>query len=385
MDDIEQKLYHDLNLKIEIPEKCEKAIKEGLYKKKKHYSWMKIITTACASLMLTAGVVFAGTKVVEKIFKEPEKVVGFYSDENNNEGVTTENNNIMTEEEAKEKMKEILTRFGKEIEPIKEIELTSNPNDYEQTWYMELDNGTDDNDSIEINAQRGNSFSVLFSNVLNEDVVNYRISEDEVEKTAREICKKYGFDTEKYNKANIVSNSNKAEDSYLWYVDFYKEYDGIVNPYESIDIAFIPEINAIYSFRIEDLEYENNPQKITGEQAKQTVIEAEQKINTGYNIKNISVDLDIAKTNGDAYKRMTDYKQYYNEKHTENYPKENVVNYRTESRVRKVWKVTVEYDIPEDAGMTDTSYKPFDRYYTYYVDATTGEIIGGRLSYYIMN
>ena len=41
MDDIEKKLYHDLNLKTEIPDECEKIIKEALNKRKKHYSWAK--------------------------------------------------------------------------------------------------------------------------------------------------------------------------------------------------------------------------------------------------------------------------------------------------------------------------------------------------------
>lgn len=388
MDDLDIKLFHDLrNSDIEVPIKCSEVIKNSInnfnnekIRRKTTFSLAKIAIVSCASLTLATGVVFAGVKVVKKIFKEPEKVIGFYSNENKNEVAIDGNDNIMTEEEAKEKMKEILTKFGKKIEPIKKIELTSNPNDYELSWYMELDNGTDNNDTITINAKRDNSFSVLFSNVLNENAVNYRINEDNVEKTARDICKKYGYDTEKYNKVNIVSNSDKAENSYLWYVNFYKEYDGIVNPYERINISFIPEKNEVYSFEIEDLEYENNSQEITKEQAKQTVIEAERKINTEYNIKNINVDLDIAKANGDAYKRITDFKQYYNEKHTENYPVENIINYRTESRVRKVWKVTVEYDISKYAGKTDTTYKSFDRYYIYYVDATTGEIIGGRMA-----
>ena len=64
MDDIERKLYHDLSLKTEIPEKCEEIIKNGLNKKKKHYSWAKIIVVSCASFMITAGVVYAGTKVI---------------------------------------------------------------------------------------------------------------------------------------------------------------------------------------------------------------------------------------------------------------------------------------------------------------------------------
>ena len=47
--------------------------------------------------------------------------------------------------------------------------------------------------------------------------------------------------------------------------------------------------------------------------------------------------------------------------------KEGAVFYRTEERVRKVWRVIIEYDVSETKSPLDA--------YTYYVDATTGEII----------
>ena len=108
MDDIEKRLYHDLNIQMEIPEKCDEVIKEALKPKKKHYSWIKIATTACASLMITAGGVFAGTKVVETIWKKPDKVVG------NIESTITEEDmiGIMSEEEARNKANGILEKFG---------------------------------------------------------------------------------------------------------------------------------------------------------------------------------------------------------------------------------------------------------------------------------
>ena len=383
MDDLDRKLFHDLSSEIEVPSGCSNVIKESIKginnKRKKNISFSKIDITSCASLLLGTSIVYAGTKVYEHIFKEPEKIVGFYSEDNKNEILYSENDSIMSEAEAKEKANQILKKFGDTIGEIKTIELTCNPNDYDLIWHIELDNGTNNNNIIEINAERENSFALLFEDRLNENVINYSMAENEVEKTARELCKKYGYDTEKYNKVNIVSNSDTAENSYLWYVDFYKEYDGIINPYETISITFIPEINQIYSFRVEDLQYENNSIEITEEQAKQTVIEAEEKIETNYSIKNISVNLGIEKTNGDAYKRLTDYKQYYDEKHTENYPLENKINYRTESRIRKVFIVTVEYNVQNSTDMLD-ALELSDKYYMYYIDATTGEIIGGRMS-----
>ena len=99
-------------------------------------------------------------------------------------------------------------------------------------------------------------------------------------------------------------------------------------------------------------------------------------INVGSKIKNINSNLAIEKMNGDAYKRITNYNQYYKEKHEREYPLKNIVSYRTENIVRKIWKVTIEYDIPKILD-SNSEYNHFDRYYNYFVDATTGEIIGG--------
>src|SRR5699024_1704978 len=130
---------------------------------------------------------------------------------------------------------------------------------------------------------------------------------------------------------------NTEEDSYLWYIDFYKEYNGIINPYERISVGYVPEINEIYYFVVCDSKYENNSLEITEEQAKQIALEAEQKIDTGYKIKSVKTKLDIDRMNGDAYLRTTDYEQYCKQSTIE-YPSKNYVEYRTEKSVRKVWK-----------------------------------------------
>ena len=50
--------------------------------------------------------------------------------------------------------------------------------------------------------------------------------------------------------------------------------------------------------------------------------------------------------------------------------KEDAEFYKVENRVRKVWEVTIYYDY----------YKyDYPERYVYYVDATTGEIIGGSI------
>ena len=379
MDELDKKLYHDLSLEVEIPNKCKSVIKESLNdnkinRKKKHYSLAKIVVATCASFVLTAGIVYAGTAIVNKIWKQPEKVVGFYSDENTNQITEEEKASVMSEQEAIEKAKELLKKFGHEGEKIKLIQLDNNPNNYELEWYIQTDSDETNPNIISFDARGEDCFDVLFQDALNESIHNYRTTEEEAVKTARELCKKYGYDTEKYTKIDIRSNL-EPEEAYIWYVDFYKEYDGIINPYESIKIGFVPEINDIYYLYVNNLKYENNPVEITEEQAKRVVLEAEQKTDTDYEMININTSLAINKMNGDAYKRITDYEQYYD---TDN-PSEKEVYYKTEGRVRKTWNVILEYDVPRFGEKEYKKSDFFKRYYTYYVDATTGEIIGGRV------
>ena len=82
--------------------------------------------------------------------------------------------------------------------------------------------------------------------------------------------------------------------------------------------------------------------------------------------------------NGDAYARKVDYDQYYQERHSKNYSINDTIIYRTDSYIRKVWMVTIEYDT-----LNKDNTNVYDEYYTYYIDVTTGEIIGGNPIYYM--
>lgn len=380
MDELDKKLYHDLSLEPEIPIQCENIIKEALNKKVHYHSLTRIIITACATFLVTAGIVYAGATISNKIWKEPEKVVGFDSNENT---ITSEQlEGVMSEEEAKQKVNDLLDSFNSTYKNIKSIKLENNSDNYELMWHITIDNGTYNENIIEFDAKGQNSLSIVFNDVLdNENIQKYSTSKQEAEKAARDLCIKYGYDMQKYDYVKVTSNLLSEDESYIWYVQFSKTYNGIPNPYETLRIGFIPEINKLYCLKFIDLNYEDNPVKILKDQAVQIVLEVEQKINTGYEIKNTYANLDIARMNGDAYLRMNDYQQYYEQISTANYPFENRTSYRTDSPIRQVWMVTVEYNILN----SDTSHIPFNKYYTYYIDATTGEIIGGNLSYYIFS
>jgi len=88
MDDIERKLFHDLGDEKEIPNKVRTVIEERIKDtkiKKKKYSFIKVTLTTCACLIIAIGIVYAGDKTYNLIWKEqktePEKVAEVFENE----------------------------------------------------------------------------------------------------------------------------------------------------------------------------------------------------------------------------------------------------------------------------------------------------------------
>lgn len=377
VDDLDNILYNQLSHDKKLPENISNELKNIIYKsiyneritnQTKKYSLRKIITIACAIILATTSIAYAGKVIYDKIWKSPEKTVGFYVEQPN----INEKEISISKDEAQKKAEEILQKFECDNEKIITIKLEESPDDYQVDWCITTNNNT----QIRFDSEGGEEFKIFFNNILNKDIKNYRTTKIEAERTAKDLCKKYGYNLDNYNSIEIYGNLGTEEESYIWYADFYKEYDGIINYYENISIGFVPEINQIYYLVVQNLPYENNPIKITDEQAKQIVLDAEKEIKVKYEIRDIYTSIDIACMNGNAYLRLNDYEQYCNQL-SQNYPSKDVVEYRTDKRVRKVWKVTLNYNIPLSVDKFDINYNLIPEHYTYYVDATTGEIIGG--------
>ena len=373
MDKLDRKLYDDLNMQMEIPDELDTIIKNGLNKKTAYSPFLKKVASFVIIIFATSGIVFAASKAYEtyekNIWKIPQKVTGENVENNDIQNVIKEN--TMSEDEARKKGQDILEKFGYDNDKIKTIKLEGSPDSYDLTWYIE----TEQNIHIDFDANGGGSFSILNENKpYNKNIQKYRTTKKEAEKTARELAKKYGYDTEQYKNIKIKSNKDSDNESYIWYVTFYKEYEGVVNPYERIEISFIPEINDIICFIFIDKKFENNPIEITEEEAKKIALKEEQKNNVMYEIKNIETNLKIEAMNGYAYLRTNDYEQLHKQTFSTDYPYENWVYYRTESRIRRIWLVTIVYDIP---NKFDKNYNPNDERVSYFIDVTTGEVIGG--------
>ena len=337
---------------------------------KKNSNIPKMVATIIITIGITTGMTYAGTAIYNRIWKQPERTVGFYDENNNPISTKEEKETTITKEEAEEKAREILKKFGHDNEKIQVVELKSNPRDYELMWRIE----TQQKSYVWIDAKGRNKTKISFNNTIDDSIKKYKSNKEEAKETAKKLFEEYGYNVDNYNSVEVTFNLKSEEDSYIYNVKFYNEYDGIKNDYEEISVSFVPKINTIYYFNVNNINFENNSIVVTEEEAKSISLNAEQKVKTNKNIKSIYTNLDIVQVNGDAYLRINDYNQYKEQSYS-NYEKQNYVVYKTENITRKAWSVTVEYDVDEN---TDT----FDKYYTYYIDSETGEIIGGNPYYY---
>ena len=77
---------------------------------------------------------------------------------------------------------------------------------------------------------------------------------------------------------------------------------------------------------------------------------------------------------------ITNKNKYYEAMQTVDYPIEERNYYNVEDRVRNAWVVVITY---EDNFEDDTVKRYTEGQYSYFVDCTTGEIIGGAVMDYI--
>ena len=155
----------------------------------------------------------------------------------------------------------------------------------------------------------------------------------------------------------------------MWRVDFCKKYGDVFNKYQCIRISFVPEVKKIKILTIFDEDYEDNPVAITQDEAIE--IAKKKYLALGKDetkIKSITVKMDIEKMNTVLHNLTSNS----NNTEDENTNKTITVNtneqemYRTpETIIRKVWTVKIDYS--DDFAHIDS----------FYVDVTTGEIIGG--------
>lgn len=338
---------------------------EKAMKKNKIY---KIATVACFMFVFT-GVAFAAQNVIEMIWKEPEII----------EKPTTE----ITEESKKENITE---EQAKEIAINKLAEIGFNSNIIPTNHYKDIETDevtyrflNEDNYEISIKGKNGEFYDLWNQNENIQDK-NVLITVDEAIQVANETCKLFGYNPEEYSIAKVRVTNDENDNSkpgYRFSFVFSNKKDDIYNPYNTIDIIIESKNKEFILFRVTQKTFEGNEILITEEEAIQIALNADSKIVSNKIVETKAKQM-IVKTNADAFKRLTDIKNYYDEIYYKHSIDEREY-YKVDERVRNAWVVVITY---EDIFDGDIKRRYTESQYSYFVDCTTGEIIGGHVMDY---
>lgn len=330
--------------KYEYYKKYNVKRKNSFYTRNQYHSSSLKLTFNCLATfslicIIVSGVVYATSQYIKNvkeknIWKEPEQY--YYEKEKN---VTEKDiSQVISEEQAKEIGLEILQKLKQDNGVITNIYLNKFPALNQITWVMKTNNDLE----VTINARTGQIEGFHNNKIF--DQKRALATEEEAKEKAKElyqeIHKELNFEGN-YELAYIYSMGQGK-----WSADFSIKYNDIFNDYQTIRFIFFPATKELVLLRIFDYEFENNPFEITEEEAIKIA-----KVAFGErNIKDIFTKKDIKLMNAMVYMKenppTTDY------------------SYRTENIVRNIWNIEI---VDQNTGFSET----------YYVDATTGEVIGG--------
>ena len=380
-DDIDKYIEDIVNKKISEPEGFEKAIREALYsdkfnKKLRKRQIIRTISTACATVILTSGVAIGGFIVYEKVWKEPKQYT--YEELKNTIADTEvseeEKKDLISEEQAKQTALEIAKNLGYENEVVESIELKQNKREEYEEKYYEI-TAKDNNDTIEIkiNATDGQIMAFDNMNLLGREENQKQITTEEAIKIADEIYGKINLDEENY-ELDICREEERVFNGQIrkiWNIKYYKKYDDIINPYELLNFDIIISSNKVKVSSIyTDISgiYEDNPEVISKDEAIKIATNKEKEL-TNNEILSIKTEMGIRKLNNYFYE--------LEEINNVNQENNNSIN-QNEDIARNVWIVSIKHKENISKNIEEF-FKNEDK--EYYIDITTGEIIGGKRIY----
>ena len=366
MDKLDQKIKNivskNLTEPIDFEQKIRRSLDDESKEKFKGLNFMRALGTACAGIVLSTGIVFASYTAYEKIWKKPREYnvdvekLAIISEE--------EKENAVSEEDIKQKAINILEIFGYPNEEIKIADLNRNYTDDSNTYYN-LFTTTDYNSgkNITFNGETG-EFCYFLDNDFEFSENNLtKISKDIALQSAKEIFDKLNISLDNY----IVENVNEV--GYKWNISYVKSYNEILDRNNKIQICLgkINDITKVKSiFILTNREAENNDFIITAEEAKNIAISKEKEL-SNIEISNVTVKKSIEKMNTFIYCLENNIEIFSSVK--------------GDDRVRNVWVVEIDH-----VGGMDNVFKVAEGFdgikeyadKQYYIDATTGEIIGGK-------
>lgn len=312
-------------------------------------TFFRIVTIMLSWVALTGCVAYCANFVIDKVFIKPKVMTYQDSIKVNDE----EKKSLISKEKAEECASlEMKNKFNKTPGNIKQIELRKDSISYEPRWIIFYDN----NMSVQLNAITGKIKSLTDFTIDDTKIIS-KLSKEEAKKIAIELYNSIGYNENDYELANFDKNGI-SENANLYTADFSKKYGDIFNDYQTVRITFIPEEKQIVTFNLFDFEFDNNELIITKEQAIEIAKNKNKKLDDNkFKIISEEAKLKIVKMNDYVYGQENPINNIEDENDYETYV--------VEPRTRFAWVVELNYN------------SEFAKKVSYFVDATTGEIIGG--------
>lgn len=350
-------------------------------KKYKSQKFIQILSTACAVVFLTCSITYAGFSVYEKIWKQP--VI------HNSLGEKGSYINKIHEKDNKERLEENKTISIDEVISISSnifsnLEIEQNisienvkVNQETYTNYFEIET-TEYTMSLTSNG----TFQYLKNKNYKSDNNYDDISNDKANELAEKILNSLNLKSQyslKYLEETQEFINNKGYD--MWMASYYETIDGLQNKYKSINISFNVSDNKIALKDIgmfdDNFKFQNNEVIIDKEQAIETAKSVDRKISI-QDISTVTAELSIERLNSFVYVQEKNLGKEYGVKVEIIDGVENdYYGYSNEKILRKVWNIKISYNYEKEKSRNHLEY--LGR--RYYIDATTGEVIGGAWGY----
>lgn len=323
----------------------------------------------CIALSMT-GVVFASTKIIENIWKDPEKVNPTYeiSAESRKENITI----AEAKEIAINKLKEV--GFNSNIIKQEERKTYNSENiDYLFT--------SEDEYEVAIEGSTGKFFSIRNRKEFKQDE-NKAYTLEEAKEIADKYFKQFGFDKDgfEFTKVQVdvgpdVKKGGEQTRGSRLEVLYNKKYDNQISDSQYVNIVLDTGLEDRFeAILTENESFDNNEYIITKDEAISKAEEYDKNI-TDMKIVETKAEKKIVEMNDKAYSRQQNYEEYYAPMQNENFNQSKYNYYNVEKKLRNAWVVVLKYDDKYFTGDVVKRYS--EGAFTYYVDATTGEIIGG--------
>lgn len=377
MDNYEKRIKEILDRPITVSAQFEYAIDTAFLNKAKksnnvfnNFSLKFAITVVCF-LLTFSTVVFAAYMIYENIWKDPERTSRKQREESVLAPIDEEElNNIISEEKAKTIATTIIENLGYENTTISEIKINrSYENDEDLYYHIVFDNVI-----VQLDAKTGVVYYIEDTNTKRIVRDNDVIDENKAIEIANEIYKSVGIgDIDEYL---TLSSKEKEipEDKYInnyWTITYGLEKDAIESDDKIFTIAY-KIINGdvfIHKLSYRKLNsFVNNPIVITKDEAIKIAIDKEKEFSS----------LDILKYEAElGVKKMNNFVFLLENKL--NNMNENIYIDNIE---RNVWIVSIEHKKENKPRSEDILIARAEFNKNYYIDATTGEIIGGEETEY---